>query len=302
MLFRGDVAEHGGPVPSDHGRADGRRDVVIARSYIGDERPQRVERSLVAKLDFFFHLLLDLVHGDVAGAFDHDLHVMLPGLFRQLAESLQFGELSFVAGVGDTAGPQAIAQRKADVVFLENLAQVIEALVEKILFVVVSHPLREDGAATADDAGDAFRNQRQILNEHAGVNGHVVHALRRLLFDDFEHYFRVQVLDALDPRDGFIDRDRPDRHWRIAQNGLANLVNVAAGRKIHHRVGAIVHGGVQLFQFLVDLGSDGGVADVGVDLAERRYADRHGLEFGMVDVGGDDHAPASNFVAHQLGR
>jgi hypothetical protein len=47
--------------------------------------------------------------------------------------------------------------------------------------------LREDGAAAADDSGDALGNHRQILDQHAGVDGHVVDALRGLLFDDFEH-------------------------------------------------------------------------------------------------------------------
>ena len=80
------------------------------------------------------------------------------------------------------------------------------------------------------------------------------------------------------------------------------LVNVAAGGKIHHRVGAVVHGGVQLLQFFLDFRSDRRVADVGVDLAQRRHADRHRLELGMVDVGGNDHAAAGHFVAHQFGR
>ena len=31
-------------------------------------------------------------------------------------------------------------------------------------------------------------------------------------------------------------------------------------------------------------------------------ADRHGLEFGMVDVGGDDHASAGDFIADEFGR
>jgi len=52
----------------------------------------------------------------------------------------------------------------------------------------------------------------------------------------------------------------------------------------------VVNGGVQLLELFFYVGGDGGVADVGVDLAERLYADRHGLEFGMVDVCGDDHA------------
>ena len=167
---------------------------------------------------------------------------------------------------------------------------------------VVGHPLGEDRAAAAYDAGDALGNQRQILDEHAGVNGHVVHALRGLLFDHFEHDFCVQVFDALHARDGFVDRDGADGHGRVAEDGFADFVNVAAGGKIHDGVGAVVDGGVELFEFFVDLGGDGRVADVGVDLAQRGYADRHGLEFGMVDVGGDDHASAGNFVAHQFGR
>src|ERR1700689_4485876 len=247
MLFGRDVAEHGGAVPSDHGCADGAGDVVIARSYIGDQWAQGVERSFVAEFDFFFDLLFYFVHGDVAGAFDHDLHVLLPGDFRELAESFQFGELGFVAGVGYAAGAQAVAQRKADVVLFENLDDVFEALVEEILFVVVGHPLGQDGAAAAHDSGDAFGNQRQILDEHAGVDGHVVDALGGLLFDDFEHDFGIQVFDALHSRDGFVDGHGADGHGGVAQDGFANFVDVAAGGEIHDRVGAVVDGGVQLF-------------------------------------------------------
>ena len=44
--------------------------------------------------------------------------------------------------------------------------------------------------------------------------------------------------------------------------------NVAAGGKIHDRVGAVVDGGVELLEFFVDVRGDGGVADVGIDFAE----------------------------------
>jgi len=36
-------------------------------------------------------------------------------------------------------------------------------------------------------------------------------------------------------------------------------------------------------------------------ICRRLYAYCHGLEFGMVDVRGDDHASASDFVAHNSG-
>ena len=88
----------------------------------------------------------------------------------------------------------------------------------------------------------------------------------------------------------------------MADDGFADGVDVAAGGEIHDGVGAVVDGGVQLLELFVNVRSDGGVADVGVDLAERLDADRHRFEFGMVDVGGDDHAAASDFIAHQFGR
>ena len=182
----------------------------------------------------------------------------------------------------------------------ENLADVFKAFIEKVLLVVVRHPLGKNRAAAAYDACDALRNHRQILNEYAGVDGHVVHALLGLFLDDFEHDVAIQVFDALHARDGFINRHGADRNRRVAQDGFANLVNVAAGREIHYGVGAIVNGRVQFLQFLIDVRGDGGVADVRIDLAERGDADRHRLEFGMVDVRRDDHASASDFVADEF--
>src|SRR5579859_1780185 len=70
MFFRRDVAEHGSAIPSDHGGADRAGDVVVAGCNVGDQGTEGVEGRFVAVLDFFLDLLLDLVHGDVAGTFD----------------------------------------------------------------------------------------------------------------------------------------------------------------------------------------------------------------------------------------
>ena len=44
------------------------------------------------------------------GAFDHALHIVLPGDFRQLAEGFQLGKLRRVIGIGNAARAQPIAQ------------------------------------------------------------------------------------------------------------------------------------------------------------------------------------------------
>ena len=84
---------------------------------------------------------------------------------------------------------------------------------------VRGHPLREDGAAAADDAGDALGDQRHILDEHAGVDGEVVDALLRLLFDDFEVDIDVEVFDALDAGQRLVQRHGADGHGRVAKDG-----------------------------------------------------------------------------------
>src|SRR3954469_6692759 len=59
VLLGRHVAQHGGTVPAYHRRADGARDVVVAGRDVGGERPERVERGLVAMLELQLHVLLD---------------------------------------------------------------------------------------------------------------------------------------------------------------------------------------------------------------------------------------------------
>jgi len=48
-----------------------------------------------------FHVLFDHVHGDVARAFVHHLHVLFPGALGQLALGEKLCELRFVVRVRD---------------------------------------------------------------------------------------------------------------------------------------------------------------------------------------------------------
>ncbi len=59
----------------------------------------------------------------MAGAFDHRLHVVLPGHLGQLAQGVQFGELRFVVGVRCAAGAQTIAQAEKDTSYAFMMSQ-----------------------------------------------------------------------------------------------------------------------------------------------------------------------------------
>ena len=73
VFLGGDVAEHGAAVPADHGGADAAGDVVVAGGDVGGQWPEGVEGGFVAPFELLGHVFLDHVHGDVAGAFVHDL-------------------------------------------------------------------------------------------------------------------------------------------------------------------------------------------------------------------------------------
>ena len=125
----------------------------------------------------------------------------------------------------------------------------------------------QDRASAAHDACDALADQGNIFTQNPGVDRHVVNALIRLLFDDFEHQLRREVLDMLHPRYGFIDRHGANRHSTVTKIRFTDLVDVAASREVHHRVGAIFHRGAELFQLFFQIGGCRRVADIGVDLA-----------------------------------
>ncbi len=213
---------------------------------------------------------------NVARTFDHHLHIVFPSLLGQLAQGLQLGELRLVAGIGNAAGTQAVAQRKADVVLLEDLADVFEALVQHVLLVILHHPFGQDGAAAAHDTRDALGGEGNVLHQHAGVNRHVIHALLGLLFDHLQHHLLAEILHPAHARKGFIDGHGADGHGRCADDGLADGGDVAAGGEVHHGVGAVLHRVLQLFQLAIDVRGHGGVADVGVDLAPGSHTDAIG--------------------------
>ena len=234
-------------------------------------------------------------------ALDHHLNVVLPGFFRQFAEYLQFRELRFVARVRDAPGPQSVTQRKAHVVLLENLANLIEPLIQKILLLVMLHPVRHQRAAPAHNPRDALPHKRHMLPHHPRVNRHVIHALLGLLFDDFQHQLERQILRPPYPRNRFVHRHRAHRHRRSLNNRLANFRDVAAGGEVHHRVRSVMHRVVQLFQLFVNVRARHRVPDVRVDFALRRDADGHRLEVAVMDVCGNDAASPRHFAANQLG-
>ncbi|OIQ78206.1 hypothetical protein GALL_400970 [mine drainage metagenome] len=64
----------------------------------------------MAVLELLVHIGLNHVHRHMSRAFDHGLHIMLPGNLRELTQRSEFGKLRFIIGIGTGSWTQTVAQ------------------------------------------------------------------------------------------------------------------------------------------------------------------------------------------------
>ena len=148
-----------------------------------------------------------------------------------------------------------------------------------------------------------LRGERDEPQQHAGVDGEIIHPLLRLFDEGVAVNFPGEFLGlAADLFQRLINRHGADGHGRVAENPFARGVDVLAGGQVHDGVRAPLGGPAHFLNFLLDARRDGGVADVGVDFHEEIAPDDHRLELGMIDVGRDDGAARRHFAADELRR
>ena len=99
MLLRRHIAEHRRAMPTGHGRANGRGDVVVTGGDVGDQGTQHVEGRFAAFLHLLLDVELDLIEGHMTGTFHHHLHVVLPGTTGQFTQGVQFRQLSSIRSI-----------------------------------------------------------------------------------------------------------------------------------------------------------------------------------------------------------
>ncbi len=250
VLLGGDIAEHGGAVVGDGGGADAGGDVVVAGEDIGDERAEDIEGCAVADGALELGVVFDLVEGDMAGAFDHDLDTASPGAFGELADDLEFAELGEVGGVGEPAGSEPVADGEGDIVLAHEVADVVPEGVHDVVLVVDEHPLGEERAASGDDADGALLDIFEVGHADAGVDGEVVDALFGLVLEGFHDEVAIEVFDLLADDHG-VDGDGADGDRGVFEDGGAGCVEVASGGEVHDGVGAPALGPLELFDFFV---------------------------------------------------
>ena len=147
VLFGRHVTEYSRAVVGRGCGADAAGDVVVAGEHVGDQWSEDVERCAVAEAALQFHVVFDLIEGDVPGPFDDDLYAVSPGAFRQLSQRFQLSQLGVVGGVGEGSGAQAVADAERDVILAHDPADIVPQVEHGVLPVVVDHPLGQQAAA-----------------------------------------------------------------------------------------------------------------------------------------------------------
>ena len=127
------------------------------------------------------------------------------------------------------------------------------------------------------------------------MDGEVIDPLLGLLDEGVTEQLPGEILDAaVDFFQRLIDGNRADGNGGVAQDPLAGGVDVLACGEIHDGVRTPLGGPAHFFDFLVNGGCHGGVADVGIDFDQEVAPDDHGLELRVVDIGGNDGASTGN--------
>src|SRR3954465_5807744 len=99
------------------------------------------------------------------------------------------------------------------------------------------------------------------------MDGEIVDARLALLYERVAVDLPGQVLgDAADLLQRLVDGDGADRDGAVADDPFAGVVDVTAGGEVHDRVGAPADRPDHLVDLGGDVGGDGAVADIGVDL------------------------------------
>ena len=130
----------------------------------------------------------------MAGPFDHDLHIVLPGNVGQFAERFKFGKLCLVVSVIARAGTQPVAERERYIVGLHDFADLFEMRVKERFLVMRKTPLRHDRTAARNDTGHAFGGHRNVGEADTGVYRKVINALLGLLDQRVAEHFPRQFL------------------------------------------------------------------------------------------------------------
>ena len=269
------------------GAADGRGDMVVTRCNVGNERPEDIERRSMAKALFHLHIGRNLVHRHMAGALDHNLHVLRPRTLCKIAQLDQLADLTRVGRIINAARTQCVTQRNGNVVAAENVQHLVVILEERILIAGHLHPREQQRAAAGDDIHFAALTYKGFDRTaiDTRMNGHEVHTLLGVRLNNLEEILcgdLEQVLFQIPDR--VVHRHGADHRRRHVDQLLAEGVGLAVVGQVHDGLRAHVNGHAHLAQLHLVVLAVTRNAEIDIDLYAGAVADRLCGQAFVIDV------------------
>ena len=228
MLRRGYIAQECRTRCRRKRTADGRGDVVIAGGNICYQGPQYIKRCAVAECFLNFHICGNLIHGHVAGAFNHYLHILRPCALCQLPKGNQLLNLCRIGCIRKTAGAAGIPKAHGDIIFPTDIQNFIVMLIKRVFVACHFHPCKHDGAA----AGNNIHQTLILLKAcrcctiHAAMDGHEIYAVLCVHPHDIQPFLCCDLCQRL----------------MIIHNGIINRHGANHGRAIGCQLAAEASG------------------------------------------------------------
>ena len=305
MLCRGHIAEEVRPRGSSDGTSDGGSDMVVTGRDVGHERPEHVERRIVAQALFHLHVRRDLIERHMPRTFHHDLHACIPRTLRELADFNELGDLRCVTCVVAGARTHCVANGNGHVVLMENFEHFVIVLVERVLVSRRLHPGENERTAARNDVRQAAGLLEGLDHApvHARMDGHEVDAVLRMRSNDVEEIVCGDGNERfLQIADGIVHRNRADHGRRTFDKRTAEFLRLAVVGKIHDSFGTQLKRHLDFAPLLRLVHEVPGDAQVHVHFRAQSFAHAFGRKRRMVNVRRNGNTPGGNALAHELDR
>ena len=179
-----------------------------------------------------FHICGNLIHGHVAGAFNHDLYILRPCALCQLAKSNQLLNLRRIGCIRKAAGAASIPKAHGDIIFPTDIQNIIIMLIEGVFVSCHFHPCKHDGAA----AGNNIHQTLILLKAcrcctiHAAMDGHKIYAVLCVHPHDIQPFLCCNLRQRLMIiHNGIINRHGADHGRAICRQLAAKASGIPVG-------------------------------------------------------------------------
>lgn len=221
----------------------------------------------------------------------------------QDAQLNQLGNLAGICGVVVGTRTHGIAQADGDVIFVQNVAQLIEILVERVFVSGHFHPCEQQGTAARYDVGQTLGLLEGVngLAVDACVNGHEVYAGLGMCFYNAQEILGLDALEVFfQIANGVIHRYGTDHCRRHINQLLTEGVRLAVVGQIHDGLCAVINGHANLFELLLVIMTVAGDSEIDVNLGLESFADAFWRQRLVVAVRRNDDSAAGNAVAQNF--